>query len=139
MNELSIKSKPENVARACYEVRTAAIKAGMPEKALMELELAVSEAVTNSIEHAYEWDEDQDILLKIHASNEQLTIDILDQGTPIPANLFNDLDDNFEEPANQTTRLEESGRGLKIIFALVDDISIRHADGWNSLKLMKKF
>ncbi|NNJ92186.1 MAG: ATP-binding protein, partial [Gammaproteobacteria bacterium] len=53
MFELIIKSKPENIALACSKVRDAAAMVGMCEQAAMELELAVSEAVTNSVEHAY--------------------------------------------------------------------------------------
>ena len=139
MTELIIKSKPENVALACAEVRSAALNAGMPDQAAMELELAVSEAVTNSIEHAYGWDEDQDILLKIEASNNALVIDVLDRGIPVAEDLFNDIDGNFSEPENESELLAENGRGLNIIRALVDDIRIQHANGWNNLRLMKSF
>jgi serine/threonine-protein kinase RsbW len=139
MIEFCIKSKPENVALACSRVRTAAANAGMAEQGLMELELAVSEAVTNSIEHAYEWDESQDILVKMNPLNDHIEVDILDHGIPVPVNLFNDLDDNFEDPDDELALLAENGRGLKIIRALVDDIRIEHVNGWNSLRLQKKF
>jgi serine/threonine-protein kinase RsbW len=139
MIEFYIKSKPENVALACSRVLSAASDAGMPENALMELELAVSEAVTNSIEHAYQWDENQEILITVTSSKDQLTVTIEDQGKPLPMSLFNDLDSNFEDPADESLLLEENGRGLKIIHALVDNIKINHNNGWNSLKLLKKF
>ena len=145
MIELSIKSKPENVALACAQARNAAIDAGVPDKAVSDLELAVSEAVTNSMEHGYQWQEDQDILIKIETLNNQLVVDIYDQGSPISANLFDNIDENFEEPesesldqvADQIALLAEGGRGLKIIKALVDDIHSEHKDGWNILKLIK--
>jgi serine/threonine-protein kinase RsbW len=137
MFDFTIKSKTENIALACSKVRDAAAMAGMSEQATMELELAVSEAVTNSIEHAYDWDEEQDILLKIDASNSQLVVNILDQGIPLPGSLFDDFDGNFMEPQDEFDLLAENGRGLNIIRALVDDIRIEHTNGWNSLKLLK--
>lgn len=149
MIELSIKSKPENVALACAEARNAAIAAGMPDQAVSELELAVSEAVTNSIEHGYQWQEDQDILVKIETLNNQLVVNISDQGSPIPGDLFDNIEEGFEEPTSQSNGdeidqmvdpmalLAENGRGLKIIQALVDNIHSQHKDGWNILKLIK--
>jgi len=139
MSEITIKSKPENLALACTEVRKAAAAAGMPDQAAMELELAVSEAVTNSIEHAYDWNEEQDILLKIGTSKNQLLINVLDRGLPLPVDLFNNADGTFSEAQDDPELLAESGRGLNIIRALVDDIRIEHSNGWNSLKLYKNF
>lgn len=139
MREFEITSKPENVALACSEMRSEAAAAGMPDQASMELELAVSEVVTNIIEHAYKWDEEQDIHLKIATSERQLLIDILDHGEPIPEDLFTEIDGTFDAPDNEIESLAESGRGLNIIRALVDEIHIQRKGEWNSLKLAKKF
>ena len=101
MTELSIKSKPENVALVCAEAPNVAIDAGLSDQAVSELELAVSEAVTNSIEHGYQWQDDQDILVNIETINNQLVINISDQGSAIPEDLFHNFKEGFDEPEDE--------------------------------------
>ena len=137
MTETIIKSQPENVARLCEMFRSEAIKAGISEVVAMELELVISEAVTNIIEHAYEWDETQYIKFIISISNQSVTIEIKDQGKPIAADLFSDIEPGFDNPPDDVGLLAESGRGLKIIQSLIDDIKISHENGWNTLRLVK--
>jgi serine/threonine-protein kinase RsbW len=99
---------------------------------LGDLKLALTEACTNSVRHAYgEGQGSVQILYELH--DDRLVVEVTDEG------------DGFEPPSTPSTALageditEEGGLGIAIIEALADELEIREGtQGGSSLRFVKR-
>jgi len=94
------------------------------------LNLVLTEALANAICHANSCDPEKDVRVLISASDRDLTIKVFDQGQ------------GFDIEASAIRRAKtnaEGGRGIQIIFKLMDRVRyIREGDG-NVLEMTKYF
>jgi serine/threonine-protein kinase RsbW len=104
----------------------------MSQEALGDLKLALTEACTNSVRHAYDGGEGTvEILYELHA--DKLVVEVADEG------------EGFDAPADDApplngAALSEGGLGIASIKALVDELEIRdRAQGGSSLRFVKNF
>jgi len=61
--ELVIKSSTDNLAVVREFIETSALESGFSEKVVKKISLAVDEACTNIIKHAYNYSPDNDIVI----------------------------------------------------------------------------
>jgi serine/threonine-protein kinase RsbW len=103
--------------------------AGVDEGVVGELELAVTEAVSNAIRHSYGEDERQRIELSLAIDAERIEFTILDRGTPF---------DPADVPPADPDELREGGYGLALLEQLTDGYT-RHSrdDGATVVTLVK--
>lgn len=102
---------------------------GATEETLNLLELAVSEAATNIVLHAYKGACDRPIELVVAVEPEQVTVSLFHYGL--------DFDRNSVPPPVFDGR--ESGYGLYLINQAVDELSYFHDDcGRSGIRLVKK-
>ncbi|HEY6436299.1 MAG TPA: ATP-binding protein, partial [Ignavibacteriaceae bacterium] len=78
--ELRVKSKTENLSEIRDFVSTNALAAGMTAANIDSIILAVDEACTNIIKHAYKLSPQGEIIIKIEYDEEEFTITIIDYG-----------------------------------------------------------
>lgn len=97
----------------------------MDEMARTRLRYALIEAVNNCIEHAYQFDPSGEIVITCSVEPERISLRIEDHGKPLEK-LPND--DAFDP-------MDESGRGLKIIRAWVDEFAIEREQEKNITRL----
>ena len=99
--------------------------------ALWQLELAVHEAATNIIRHAYQNRKDRRILIEIQASEERLMVHLNHWGTPfIP---------KHTAPQPIFDGKSESGFGLYLIRQCVDEVFYECTPtGKNTISLLKR-
>ena len=91
----------------------------MDETGRTRLRYALIEAVNNCIEHAYQFDPSGEIVITCSVEPERISLTIEDHGQPLETL----PDDDAFNP------MDESGRGLKIIRAWVDEFVIeRHQE-----------
>jgi serine/threonine-protein kinase RsbW len=131
---LTIPAKPEYITLGRLALTGIARLRPEPisQEALGDLKLALTEACTNSVRHAYDDGEGTvEILYELHA--DKLVVEVADEG------------EGFEAPAEDAiaelngTALSEGGLGIAIIKALVDELEIRDgARGGSSLRFVKK-
>jgi len=102
----------------------------LSEEVLGDLKLALTEACTNSVRHAYaDGAGSVDILYELHS--DRLVVEVSDDG------------EGFEPPATPSDALDaeelaEGGLGIAIIEALADELEIRErAQGGSSLRFVK--
>ncbi|HEV2080563.1 MAG TPA: ATP-binding protein [Allosphingosinicella sp.] len=126
---ITVAAKLEEVRRLTDCVRAFAEAHDSGQDALIDLELAVAEAANNIVIHGYDGTPGE-ITLHLARQPEGLRIELLDSGAPIPAAVF-----DHTSPAPDGA---ESGRGMAIIFACVDELAYESADGINRLKLLKR-
>ena len=77
------------------------------------LNLVLTEALANAICHANACDPTKEVRVSISASNKQLTIRVFDQGQGFDINKLSKM------PVKDT---DEGGRGVQIIFKLMDQV-----------------
>ena len=134
---LQLPGTPE----ALPAIRTAVVEAaeacGFGEEDVAKIEMAVGEACTNVIEHAYRTQPLKlEIEVRILAGQDRLEVTILDYSTinfPIDDSAGVTLDEYIETERRR-------GLGLYIIRSFVDDVEHRFICGQgNELKLIKFF
>jgi serine/threonine-protein kinase RsbW len=105
----------------------------LAQEVLGDLKLALTEACTNSVRHAYaDGHGSVQILYELHS--DRLVVEVTDDGVGFepPARPREALDDGWE--------LNEGGLGLAIIEALADELEIREREqGGSSLRFVKLF
>lgn len=115
-------------------VKQAARKAGFMDSEIYAVELAVDEACSNIIEHAYGGEDKGEIECTCNNLDNGLEIIIRDNGSPFdpfsvpPPNFSVDLDD-----------LKPRGAGLYLIRNLMDDVDYKfYKNKGNVLRMVKR-
>jgi serine/threonine-protein kinase RsbW len=129
---LTIPAKPEYITLGRLALTGIARLRDEPleQEVLGDLKLALTEACTNSVRHAYgDGGGTVEILYELH--DDKLVVEVVDDG------------DGFKPPADRITMLDgdelsEGGLGIAIIRALADEFEIRdRAQGGSSLRFVK--
>jgi serine/threonine-protein kinase RsbW len=131
---LTIPAKPEYITLGRLALTGIARLRPEPlsQETLGDLKLALTEACTNSVRHAYAASGGNvEILYELHA--DRLVVEVADEGEGFEPPTPVDLADGAEA-------LSEGGLGIAIIRALVDDVEIRDREqGGSSLRFVKRF
>ena len=132
--ELRVKSKTENLSEIRDFVSINARDAGIPEAIVENIILAVDEACTNIIKHAYNLSPEGEIVIKIDYDEEKFMVTIIDYGrsfepdrVPLP-----DLQKYYREH-------RVGGLGMYLMKSLMDDVKYSSVPGkYNQVLLSKK-
>lgn len=126
---LSIPAKPEYITLGRLALTAIARLNDLPEDMLGDLKLALTEACTNSVRHAYENGEGAvEIVYELHA--DRLAVEVSDEGP------------GFTPPDKELDRvdeeLSEGGLGIAIIRALTDEFDLVDGEqGGSRLRFVK--
>lgn len=117
LGELRVRARHENLRVISHFVHGIGHRLSLTDKALFELELAVEEAATNIINHAYPDNHKGDILLTADQRGAFVQIALTDWGVPL------NPDDvkPFDIHAPVETRIK-GGMGLHFIHTLMDQV-----------------
>lgn len=129
---LHIKNDPDQLALLYDFLEQQAESCGIDMALLMQIKLAMDEAVTNVIQYAYPGIEG-DICIDMSCDNRQLKIIITDHGIQ-----FNPLEN--QEP-DITLSLEErpiGGLGIFLVKQLMTDVRYDRSEGKNILTMTKE-
>ncbi len=119
-SDLTIESRMEEVARARRWLTRHASDAGFPEDEVRRLGLAVSEACTNVIRHAYGGEPGKPIELHLEIDETSLKIRIRDLGRRFDLTGYEPPD--LSEP-------QEGGYGILIIRSVMDSVEYDASTG----------
>ena len=122
----------EEVAVLGEAVRVTLLEAALDEQLAADLELAVVEAATNIIVHAYGPDGGA-VEGSLRITPAEIVVELRDGGRPFPAR---DIAPDFEAPPTLED-LEESGRGLTLMAMLVDSVEREREGGSNLTRLRR--
>jgi anti-sigma regulatory factor (Ser/Thr protein kinase) len=116
---LTLPAAPDSVAVVRHALGGITAPLGMGAAAA-ELRLAVTEACTNVVRHAYRGGHTGPLEIHVHASAQELWVDVRDRGPGI----------------RPRTRTDSLGLGLSLIASLSDGLRIfRDAEGWSVLAM----
>jgi serine/threonine-protein kinase RsbW len=135
--ELLIDSRLENLDLVGGAVGGIAVALGFDETERYHLELCAVEAASNSIRHAYRGASGQPVRVRVVVGDAWLELRIADRGAPVP--LERRVPPRSVEPIPDSPELlEEGGRGLFLMFTLMDEVAFGLEEGWNFVALTKR-
>ena len=118
--ELVLPAEPESIALARQMVRGIVDVLGWGEESRTDISIAVTEACTNSVLHAYP-DSDGDYEVHAWAEPERLVVAVRDRGRGITPTV--------------TSPAAGLGLGLPLILAIGDEVSFTHDDGVTEVRM----
>jgi len=131
---ISVPGHTKSLALLRKIVTHVATIVGFPDHEVDKIEIAVDEACTNAMEHAYRTlTPPPPVILNIHTSEDALTVDIIDQGKAFDFESY--IPPRFPDhwDAGHTR-----GVGLYLILHCMDDMSYEQLeDNSNRLRLVK--
>ena len=121
---LTIPARAEYITLCRLALTGIARVRDLPDEVLADLKLALTEAASNSVRHAYSGDDDTGVVeISYELRPDRLVIEVTDEGEG-----FDPLE--AEGPADE---LSEGGLGIAIIRAIADEVEIgRQPDGKGS-------
>ncbi len=134
-NELRVNATIENMRRISEFVRDSVQPLRLTEDTLFDINVAVEEASSNIVRHAYRPGQAGDILLRVEAADNIVRITLTDWGLPFDPERVTP----FDVDAPIETRAK-GGSGLRLIHSLMDDVARETAStpgGPNILVLCK--
>lgn len=131
-NELLISSSTDNLAEARNFVKRNGEKVGLSKKEIVNISLAVDEACTNIIKHAYDNSPNEEISIKIKISNNKFSVFIVDTGKHFDPN-------QVPEPNIEQSQKMKKGGGLGMFLMkkLMDEVKYHSNGNGNQLVLIK--
>lgn len=108
-------------------------KAGFDNSASGDIALAVDEACTNVIKHAYKGGDDKEITVKVRYDSDKIIISISDSGKG-----FNSEPDDEAAVQNRLKKLQKGGLGIYLMKKSMDEVVFdKDDDAMNSVKMIK--
>lgn len=137
--EMKVPAKAEYVGIIRLSISGIASRMGYTYEAIEDLKVAMSEAATNVVSHAYEKQEEGELTIGFGIYEDRLEIMVSDQGDSFK---FDEIKNRIG-PVNEIdelkpiSELREGGFGLFLINALMDKVEINNQYG--VIVLMTKY
>ena len=132
---LKIPSQKDNLEIIRNFVSGVAKKVGFEEEDSNKIELAVDEACTNVIRHAYQEDESQDIDIAIKIDYQKFTVVVTDRGKS-----FKMEEVELPDMKEYLAELRVGGLGIYLMKTLMDEVDYQsRPDGKNVVRMVKYF
>jgi serine/threonine-protein kinase RsbW len=126
---LTIPARPEYITLGRLALTAIAGVRPVSDETLHDLKLALTEACTNSVKHAYDDEGRGSVDIVYELQPDRLAVEVGDAGTGF-------------DPHDTTTgdgELEEGGLGIAIIRAVTDEVEIAEREGGGSRLRFVKF
>jgi serine/threonine-protein kinase RsbW len=131
---LHVPSSTENLSMIRDFVKSIGTQAGMGEMELGRLELAVDEACSNVMEHAYSSDSTKEVSIRATIDETSIQIEVIDTGK------------GFDPAAVEQLKLAElvsakrtGGLGMRLIKSFMDEVHYEMVPGVkNELRMIKR-
>ena len=108
-------------------------KAGFDETASCDIALAVDEACTNVIKHAYRGGDDKEITVKVRYDSDKIIISISDTGKGFKSELEDEV-----AVQKRLNNLQRGGLGIFLMKKAMDEVVFdKDSDLMNSVKMTK--
>ena len=128
----SAPSMYEHLATFAEVVESAVQQAGVSEDEQVDLMVAVMEALNNAIDHGNGEDATKNVHLKIEILPSTITVWVQDEGSG-----FNP--DTTPDPREPHNLLNDSGRGLLMMRAFMDEVEVVPSKTGTLVKMIKYF
>mgnify|MGYP000884497760 CR=1 FL=1 len=120
--EMLLDSNLESVDQAEEAVLRLASEVGFDEDDLHRISVAVRESMVNAVVHGNRYNANKKVHLSVSAKAGKLTIRVGDEGDGFDAS-------KLPDPLDEKNLLRQSGRGILLMQAFVDELEIRPRAG----------
>ena len=127
----TMESTLESVNRAEEMADKAASHAGFDEDARGGISMAVREAMINAVMHGNGYSPDKRVKLSFEQSAGNLVITIKDEGAGLNP-------DEIPDPLAPENLMKQSGRGIFLMRAFMDDVKFRKLEPGTEITLIKR-
>jgi serine/threonine-protein kinase RsbW len=127
-----LESTLDSVDEAETKVLEAAEKAGFGEEDLHKIGMAIRECMVNAVVHGNRYNARKKVYLGIETKADRIAITIRDEGEGFDMN-------SLPDPLAEENLLRQSGRGLLLIQAFMNEFQIQRADPKGTEVRMVKF
>jgi serine/threonine-protein kinase RsbW len=123
---LRLPARPEYIALGRLALTGLAEARTLEPDTIADLKLALTEAVSNSVRHAYGTDGDGQVEIRYELGADRVTIEVVDDGNGF---------DPDETPSFDGDELSEGGLGIAIIRTIADELEIESRPGRRGSRL----
>ena len=128
--ELRMDARPENLVLARLALGGVAARTPLGDDVVADLKLAVTEACTNAIEHAYAGDPGvNEIVVRFALGDDALSVEVQDWGAGF---------DTDVEPPREGELRDHAGVGLMLIRSLTDELTIESGGAGSTISFAKR-
>lgn len=132
-HRLSVNASTEHLAEVRDFVAEYAFECGFTDKQVQDIRLAVDEAYTNIIKHAYKFDSTRKVDIELGVEGENFYVSLFDEGISFDINSYKKPD--LSEKLKQKKR---GGFGVYLIKQLMDNVEYHTEGSQNEIKMVKK-
>jgi serine/threonine-protein kinase RsbW len=130
--EQFLDSTLESVDSAESLVLDMAQKAGFPEEDLHKIGMSVRETMVNAVVHGNQYSAHKKVHVSVSKGPDRLTVSIADQGKGFDLN-------GLADPLSEANLLRNSGRGIFLIRAFMDELHVRRLSPSGTEVTMTKY
>lgn len=130
--DLVLPSSLDSVDTAESQAASAAESLGMADEDVFRFGYAVREAMVNAVVHGNRYSANKSVIFRIQADAGSIEVMIRDQGGGFNA-------DSVADPLADENLLSQSGRGLTLIRAFVDELKVEPAEGGGTVAVLRKY
>lgn len=134
--EMKVPAKAEYVGVVRLSISGIANRMGFTYEDIEDLKVAISEAITNAVEHAYTQDDNGEVTVGFGVYENRLEVMVADHGGSFNLNQIKGGIGPYKD-SESVENLREGGFGLFLIDALMDKVEINNNDG--VIVLMTKY
>lgn len=127
--EIKVPAKPQYVGVARLTISGLASRLGFTYDEIEDLKIASSEAITNAVRHAYDEDEEGEIIIGCALYEDKLEIMVADHGQSFDFEETKKQVGPYTEQESDVQLIREGGLGLYLMETLMDDVKVHHEEG----------
>lgn len=132
IQNITVKASTEHLAEVRNFVAAHAQDIGLSDKEVSEVRLAVDEAFTNIIKHAYKNSPAQNVRIEMGYNDQQLWISLMDEGRTFDPKSYSEPD-----LAQRIKEKKRGGMGVYLIKKLMDRVQYSRKGRTNEIKMVK--
>lgn len=130
---LNIKNDISEIAQLAPFVDKLADAYGISPDVLFQLNLALDEALANSVNYAYPEGTTGMVVLEVDAEDNMLVLRLMDYGTPFDPTLKGDVDTTLSVEQRPI-----GGLGIFLIKQMMDEVTYKREENMNILTMKKQ-
>ncbi len=132
VTDLVLASSLDSVDAAENHAVSAAESVGMADEDVFRFGYAVREAMVNAVVHGNRYSANKSVVFRISASAGSIEVMIRDHGDGFTT-------ESVADPLAEENLLCQSGRGISLIRAFVDELQVSPAEGGGTVALLRKY
>jgi serine/threonine-protein kinase RsbW len=127
----TLESSLESVNKAEQAARDLAVKTGFDEEEIDRIAMSVREATVNAVLHGNQYDPKKRVTIAFEVTPESLSVAVRDEGKGLDPG-------SIPDPLAPENLLKQSGRGIFLIRAFMDEVRFRSMDPGTEITLIKR-